>query len=109
MSAHRPRANRDLGDGVGPVQGGFQIDENRFEFTVLRQAPQQFSHEARLAHAPLRGHQGVIAVPHAIRQDLKLHLPVEETVFLNPVASALSQHRIISQLICWQQDRCQLF
>ena len=44
--AHGPCANRDLGDGAGPVQGGFQIDEDRLEFAVLRQAPQQFPPEA---------------------------------------------------------------
>ena len=102
---HRPRPSPDLGDGVRRGGGVLQVDEDRLEAALFVQAPQQLPNQAGLAHPPLRGQQGMGAVPDPLDEGLELHLPVEEPIPLDPVGSGFLEHhsRALSQRIRWQR------
>ena len=88
----RSRLNAYLGNRVGRVCRGFQIDENRFEFAAVVQPPQQFPDEAGLAHAPLRGQQRMGSVAHPFPDRFEFRLTVKKPVAVDPIASGFSQH-----------------
>ena len=89
---HGLRLNSDFGNRIGRIGGGLQIDENHLELSRFSETALQFSHEARLAHAALRGQQGVGSLTHPLFQRFELRLAVEEVLSVDPVAPALSDH-----------------
>ena len=109
----RLRLNPDLGNGVRGSAGILQIDENRLEAPLDRQAAQQLPNQTRLPHPPLRGQQRVGSVPHPLCQHFELDFPVEEPVPFDPVRPGLPQsHRHVSNEfvandIVGKIERCQ--
>ena len=98
-----PRLHPDLDHGVRRRTDTLQIDEDRLEAPLGRQAAQQFPNQARLAHSSLRGQQRMGSVPHSIREYVELSFPVEEAIPIDPVRPRLLQScHFISQRICCQ-------
>ena len=83
----RPCLGRHLGHGIRSIHSGFHVHEHGGHLSLIIQLAQEFPDQARLPHAALRGQQRVGAVFHALPQQPKLCLPVEETVSINPVAA----------------------
>ena len=60
------------------------------EVAFVVQLPQEFAHEAGLAHAPLGGQQRVGSVPDPLSQILEFSLAVKEPVAVDPVGARFS-------------------
>ena len=55
------------------------------------QVTKQFPDQAHLARAPLRHHQCINSIPHALDERREIYLPIEEPVSLVPVCSCLPE------------------